>query len=205
MGTMAVFTLHGQGERQLTAKGLEAQRPGALGALLANAQGRWWLVAPLSGGLAALALPPLGWPPLLWLALAGLWGLVESAPPLPAGLLWGLAAIGVSHRWLLGLHPLDWIGVPAPLSLPLCLLLLLVCALAAGIGVACWLALARRLRPRSPAGALLLASCWGLAEVPWPGDLCSGWGWGPRPCRAIGPWRGLLPWAAPAWWRRCSC
>ena len=165
MGTMAVFTLHGQRERQLTARGLEEKRPGALGAFMAIALGRWWLVAPLSGGLAGLALPPLGWPPLLWLALAGLWGLVETAPPLPAGLLWGLAAIVVSHRWLLGLHPLDWIGVPAPLSLPLCLLLLLVCALAAGLGVACWLVLARRLRPRSPAGALLLASCWGLTEV----------------------------------------
>ena len=170
MGTMAVFTLHGQRERQLTAKCPGGKVPGgkwpgAVGALIANAQGRWWLLAPLSGGLAGLALPPLGWPPLLWLALAGLWGLVETAPPLPAGLLWGLAAIAVSHRWLLGLHPLDWIGVPGPLSLPLCLLLLLICALAAGIGVACWLALARRLRPISAAGALLLASGWGLAEV----------------------------------------
>ena len=80
--------------------------------------GGWWLAG--GGGLlAGLALPPLGWPPLLWLAWAGLWALPGSAIGARGGVLWGGAAVLVSHRWLLGLHPLDWIGVPGPLSLPL--------------------------------------------------------------------------------------
>ena len=69
-----------------------------------------WL-ALLAGGLAVLALPPLSWPWLLWIALVPLWHLSWRI-----GALWGAAAVLVSHRWLLALHPLDWLGVPALLS-----------------------------------------------------------------------------------------
>lgn len=126
--------------------------------------GGWWL-AGVSGLLAGLALPPLGVPPLLWLALAGLWALPGSVIGARGGALWGGAAVLLSHRWLLGLHPLDWIGVPGPLSLPLAVLLLALCALAAAGLVALWVALARRLDPRRPSSALLLSAGWGLAEV----------------------------------------
>ena len=64
-----------------------------------------WITAALAGVLAGLALPPWGCPPLLWCALVPLWAL----GPGPA-LLWGGAAVLVSHRWLLWLHPLDWVG-----------------------------------------------------------------------------------------------
>lgn len=127
-----------------------------------------WAVALASGLLAGLALPPLGMPPLLWPALAVLWSLTGGAAlrqTIRSGLLWGLAAVLVSHRWLLGLHPLDWIGVPGPLSLPLCLLLLGLIALFGGVLVALWLLLARRLDARRPGTALVMASLWGLAEV----------------------------------------
>ncbi|MFM8604004.1 MAG: nitrilase-related carbon-nitrogen hydrolase [Cyanobium sp.] len=124
----------------------------------------------LAGLAAGLSLPPLGWPLLLWPALAVLWGLAGS-PALPlraaaaGGAGWGLAAVLLSHRWLLWLHPLDWIGVPLPLSLPLCLLLwLLVGALGAAL-VLLWLLLVRRLDPARPSTALLAAALWGLAEV----------------------------------------
>jgi apolipoprotein N-acyltransferase len=96
---------------------------------MASGRSGWLSAVILSAGtglLAALALPPLGWPPLLWLALAGLWSLT-SRPW--SGLVWGCTAVAISHRWLLGLHPLDWIGVPLPLSLPLCLLLCLLSCL----------------------------------------------------------------------------
>ena len=68
--------------------------------------------------VAGLALPPQGWPWLLWPALIPLWALagprqaVRPAPPGSEPGLWGLAAVLVSHRWLLWLHPLTWIGVP---------------------------------------------------------------------------------------------
>ena len=53
--------------------------------------GGWWL-AGAGGLLAGLALPPLGWPPLLWLALAGLWALSGSLIGVRGGALWGGAA-----------------------------------------------------------------------------------------------------------------
>lgn len=125
-------------------------------------------VGPLAGVAAGLALPPLGWPPLLWLALVPLWALAGSAPPAQAargGFLWGAAAVLVSHRWLLGLHPLDWIGVPPPLSLPLCGLLLAACGGLGGVLVGLWALLASRLDPRRASSALLLCCGWGLVEV----------------------------------------
>lgn len=138
-------------------------------------------VAVAAGLLAGLALPPLGLPPLLWAALALLWRLaapVEARLPpppsrvalpagalAPEGLLWGAAAVLLSHRWLLWLHPLDWIGVPGPLSLPLCLLLWLLIGLAGGLLVGLWLALMRHLGPARLSTALIGSALWGLIEV----------------------------------------
>jgi len=76
-----------------------------------------------------------------------------------------MAAVLVSHRWLLWLHPLDWIGIAAPLSLPLCVLLWLLIALAAGLLVGLWLALMRWLGAARLSTALIGAALWGLAEV----------------------------------------
>jgi apolipoprotein N-acyltransferase len=125
-----------------------------------------------AGGLAGLALPPLGFPPLIWIGLAALWALAGDPPAAGApegrrwcGLLWGAAAVLVSHRWLLWLHPLDWIGVPGPLSLPLCLALWGACGLAGGLLVEGWLTLVRRGNAAQPATAVAAACVWGLAEV----------------------------------------
>jgi apolipoprotein N-acyltransferase len=120
----------------------------------------WWITALAGGALAALALPPMGAPPLLWLALLPLWSL---GPRL--ALAWGAAAVIVSHRWLLWLHPLDWVGVPLPLSLPLCVLLLAGCGLLGGLLVASWRWLVQRLGPERLGTALLASALWGLAEV----------------------------------------
>jgi apolipoprotein N-acyltransferase len=137
-------------------------------------RGQWsalaWAAA--AGALAGVALPGGPLPgflamPALWCALGLLWGALQTAWPRRLAALWGGLAVLVSHRWLLALHPLDWIGVPLPLSLPLCLLLLLSCAGAAAALLALWAALAQLLRSRLqhwPA-ALLLACLWGLAEV----------------------------------------
>ncbi|MEB3200351.1 MAG: nitrilase-related carbon-nitrogen hydrolase [Synechococcaceae cyanobacterium] len=116
-----------------------------------------------AGALAGLALPPWGCPPLLWLALVPLWPLASRGLRLPL-LLWGLAAVLVSHRWLLWLHPLDWIGVPLPLSLPLCLLLWFGCGLLGGLLVLGWGLLLQRLGPARFWSAVLAAAVWGLAE-----------------------------------------
>jgi apolipoprotein N-acyltransferase len=131
------------------------------------------LLAVAAGGLAGLALPPLGFPPLIWIGLAALWALAGDDPTAAGaaerrrwcGLLWGAAAVLVSHRWLLWLHPLDWIGVPGPLSLPLCLALWGACGLAGGLLVEGWLALVSRGNAAQPATAVAAACLWGLAEV----------------------------------------
>ncbi len=129
-----------------------------------------WAIAGAAGLLAGVALPPLGWPWLLWPGLIVLWSLTASrggtAPSrFWRGGLWGLAAVLVSHRWLLWLHPLDWIGVPGPLSLPICLALWLAIGLTAGLLVGAWTVLVGRLEPARPSTALLAATLWGLAEV----------------------------------------
>ncbi len=129
-----------------------------------------WAIAGAGGLLAGVALPPLGWPWLLWPAVLVLWSLTESrGAAVPSrfrrGALWGLAAVLVSHRWLLWLHPLDWIGVPGPLSLPICLALWLAIGLAGALLVGTWTALVGRLDPVRPSTALLAAALWGLSEV----------------------------------------
>jgi apolipoprotein N-acyltransferase len=130
---------------------------------------RFWALAAIAGGvLAGVALPPVGWPWLLWPALALLWAVAGSphrATALAAASLWGAAAVLVSHRWLLWLHPLDWIGVPAPLSLPLCLVVWGFCGGVGGLLVAAWVALVRPLDPTRLDTALVAALGWGLAEV----------------------------------------
>ena len=69
----------------------------------------------LLGGVLAGVAPSLGGPLLMVPALALLWSVVER-PRWSAA--WGLLAVLISHRWLLALHPLTWMGVPAWLSLP---------------------------------------------------------------------------------------
>ncbi len=122
-------------------------------------------LAALGGALAGWVLPPAGLVPLLWLALAQLWALVAGPLPVRAAACWGAAAVLVSHRWLLALHPLDWIGVPLALSLPLCWLLLLLLSALGGALLAIWGWWAARLGPCRPSSAVLLALGWGLAEV----------------------------------------
>jgi len=119
-----------------------------------------WSGAAAAGLLAGLALPPWGCPPLLWLALVPVWAL----GPGPAA-LWGGAAVLVSHRWLLWLHPLDWVGVPLPLSLPLCVVLWGSLGVVAAALVGGWRLLVQRLGPERRSTACLAAALWGLAEV----------------------------------------
>jgi len=76
-----------------------------------------------SGILMALAIAPLNLYPLAWIALAPLWVLIfgnsrtsESSHPPPSpfllALLWGIGYHGLALSWILGLHPLTWMGIP---------------------------------------------------------------------------------------------
>ena len=120
----------------------------------------------LGGVLAGLAPASAG--PLLMLpALALLWSVADQRRP--AG-VWGFLAVLVSHRWLLGLHPLTWMGVPALLSLPVAVSLWVLCATAAALLLLLWSVLARRFKTGdgsswTPGAVLLLALVWAGVEL----------------------------------------
>ncbi len=118
---------------------------GLVGGLLAgfalSVSGPWWMVP----------------------ALALLWAASSSSL---ACAIWGGVAVLVSHRWLLALHPLMWVGVPAWLSLPVAAGIWLACAVLAALLLACWSGLVNRLPRRgSLTHAVLAAAVWGLVEV----------------------------------------
>lgn len=74
----------------------------------------------VSGSLMALATAPLNLFLLAWVALAPLWRLAflaplapkVASPPLLLALFWGVGYHGLALSWILGLHPLTWLGVP---------------------------------------------------------------------------------------------
>ena len=118
-------------------------------------------------GLAGGVLAGLGlcWSGPWWMlpALALLW---SSARSPWAAALWGGSAIAISHSWLLALHPLTWLGVPALLSFPLAMAVWLSCALAAAVLVGGWSVVGRCLpSPGTVRHALVLALIWGLTET----------------------------------------
>jgi apolipoprotein N-acyltransferase len=133
---------------------------------------RSWLSPLLGGTLVGWASSPPAWGalqtaavPLLWLGLALLWRLQDRPGARWRSAVWGALAVIVSHRWLLALHPLDWIGVPLPLSLPICWVLLLLCGGLAALLVSIWSSLVLRLGARHLGTALLMAGLWGAVEV----------------------------------------
>lgn len=141
-----------------------------LTALRADPVHRWGLLvlACVAGALAGFSVAPWGVPPLLWLTLVPLWEAV-SRRSVDQGLMpaagWGGTALLASHIWLLWLHPLDWAGVPSPLSLPLTVLLWLLVGGGGSLAVGLWWWLARFYPlPRFP-GALTMALLWGCGEV----------------------------------------
>jgi len=123
------------------------------------------LLRAVLGGLLAGLAPGVAGPLSMLPALALLWSLVER--PRDAA-LWGLLAVLISHRWLLGLHPLTWMGVPAWLSLPVAVVIWLSCGVAAALLLMMWALLARLCRRRDGiwrfGAVLLLAVVWGAAE-----------------------------------------
>jgi apolipoprotein N-acyltransferase len=90
--------------------------------------------AVIGGVLAGLA-PSLGGPLLMLPALTLLWSFAERTRWCAA---WGLLAVLVSHAWMLSLHPLTWMGVPALLSLPVAITLWLSCGSCAAALLAVW-------------------------------------------------------------------
>ncbi|WP_269606626.1 apolipoprotein N-acyltransferase [Prochlorococcus marinus] len=119
---------------------------------------------------------------LLWPASKNPWG----------GFCWGAMAILWSHKWLLYLHPISWVGINSNLSLPITIFIWLFCGAFGGALVFIWSALSGFLAPgrrqfskleNKFIYAVLLSTIWGLTE-----ELLSR---GPLFWMGIGP--SLLP------------
>jgi len=100
---------------------------------------------------------------LLWPASKNPWG----------GFCWGAMAILWSHKWLLSLHPISWVGISSNLSLPITIFIWLFCGAFGGGLVFIWSALSGCLAPgrlkfskleNKFIYAVLLATIWGLTE-----------------------------------------
>ena len=74
---------------------------------------------------------------LLWPASKNPWG----------GFCWGAMAILWSHKWLLSLHPISWVGISSNLSLPITIFIWLFCGAFGGGLVFVWSALSCFLAP----------------------------------------------------------
>jgi apolipoprotein N-acyltransferase len=78
-----------------------------------------WLLLLGSGIAMSTAAAPLNWWPLAWVTLIPLWMLARtnqgpgrSRRSLLYALAWGVGYHGLTLSWILGLHPLTWMGVP---------------------------------------------------------------------------------------------
>ena len=90
-----------------------------------------------------------------------------------AGFCWGAMAILWSHKWLLSLHPISWVGINSKLSLPITIFIWLFCGAFGGALVSLWSALrsflaSGRLQFSTLENrfiyAVLLSTIWGLTE-----------------------------------------
>jgi len=123
----------------------------------------------VGGGLAGISLVEGNYIFML-LGISLLW----SASRNPwAGFCWGTIAILCSHRWLLALHPLSWVGINSNLSLPITIFIWLFCGAFGGGLVFIWSALrsfliSGRLQfsklENNIIYAVLLSTIWGLTE-----------------------------------------
>jgi len=147
-------------------------------------QGKRALVAALiSGALAALAMPPLGWLPLAVVGLVvfvWLWeGAATPRSALLRGWAWGLGHFAVGSYWIVEaffVPPADFKLLGPPLVLGLAALLGLFPALAAC--VTRWMALRWPYLAGRYRRLLLLAIAWTIAE--WlRGHLFTGYPWNP--------------------------
>ena len=123
----------------------------------------------VGGGLAGISLGEGNFI-FMFLGISFLWPVSRNPW---AGFCWGAIAILLSHKWLLALHPISWVGINSKLSLPITIAIWLLCGAFGGGLVFIWSALRSFLgsdRFKFPrleneiVYAILLSTIWGLTE-----------------------------------------
>ncbi len=132
-----------------------------------------WLVAIALGLLMGLTVAPspLWW--LAWVALCPLWVLGARASNLKQAAMiggcWGLGYYGTVLSWLLGLHPLTWLGIPWMASLAIALLSWSIATLWCVCVPLLWMVCFRAASPHLQVGTRLIvgATLWCALEGLW--------------------------------------
>ncbi len=131
-----------------------------------------YLNALFGGLLAGLSLIQINFI-FMPIALSLLWGVSWSYF---YSFLWGCLAVWVSHRWLLALHPLTWLGFSSQISILVAISIWFFCGILGGVLVALWTSLGKvfgrflfQKREEELLGSFsyvfLLSLLWGLTEV----------------------------------------
>jgi apolipoprotein N-acyltransferase len=132
-----------------------------------------WLIAIALGLLMGLTVAPspLWW--LAWVALCPLWVLgVRTSNLKQAAIIggcWGLGYYGTVLSWLLGLHPLTWLGIPWMASLAIALLSWSISTLWCACVPLLWTVCFRAASPYLRVGTRLIlgATLWCALEGLW--------------------------------------
>jgi len=128
-----------------------------------------FLKAFVGGSLAGISLGEGNYISML-LGISLLWPVSRNPW---AGFCWGAIAILWSHKWLLALHPMSWVGINSNLSLPITIFIWFFCGAFGGSLVFVWSALRAFLIPgrlqfskseNKIIYAVLLSTIWGLTE-----------------------------------------
>ncbi len=139
------------------------------------------VLAAVAGGAGlGLATQPVGWWWLAWVSLVPLWvhlARVERTRAFWLGMLFGMVYHGTLLRWLLGMHPLTWMGIPWWPSLGIAIgLWLLVSATQAWV-IGAWASLLKRSRLAGFTRVLYAVGVWvGLHWIWGQGETAFPWG-----------------------------
>ena len=129
------------------------------------------VISSFGGVLGGLALGGDGFWWLMPLSIAFLWSAVKT--PFN-NFFWGFFIVLISHRWLLDLHPMDWVGIPKTISLTLAIFILFFCSLFSGGLTFLWSFCVNNLSNsfrqskynQINISCVIFSSCfWGLCEV----------------------------------------
>jgi apolipoprotein N-acyltransferase len=124
----------------------------------------------ISGILMGVTVAPIGAWFFAWFALVPFWVLVVKYTKRikTAAFLWAIAYHGIAVSWIIGIHPMNWLGVPWWPSLAITIFCWTFISLWGGILVSLWAILMVRLDKQKPWLRVLIGTAlWCALESLW--------------------------------------